>query len=331
MGFALLRRASLAAFAFSALALLATAATAQRAHAAPPPPKAAQNQEAERLFREAIRLRDSGDFAAACPKFADSFAVDPAPGTLVNLGDCEVRLGKIISAAAHYKLAAAGFPKGDKRRDLVAQKAAELEPKFAHLTITLAPSVTDAAKITRGGAPLDRKEVGVSVAVDPGKLPVVVSLSDHEDSIYELTLDEGQTKDLVVDVGAAETKASPIIVEKPVAGISPMRAAGFVVGGVGIVGLGLGVVTGILAMGKASTVKEHCDTTTYACDPDGVDAARAGEVLAPLSTVAFIAGGVLLAGGLVMVLVGGKKKEASVSFVPSFGPSGASGAFVGSF
>lgn len=294
------------------------------------------SQEAERLFREGVRLRDAGDFNAACPKFADSFAIDPAPGTLVNLGDCEVRIGKIVSAAGHYKLAAAGFPKGDKRREMVAQKAADLEPKFAHLTIRLAPTVPASARITRAGATFDRSEVGVSVAVDPGKLAVVVSASERKDAVYDMTLAETEARDLTVDVGAPlDTKvvSTVKIVDRPVTtGVSPVRAAGFVVGGIGLVGVGLGAVTGILAMGKASIVKEHCNTTTYECDADGVDAARAGEILAPLSTVAFIAGGVLLAGGVVMILAGGKKKEAAtVSFVPSFGPQGASAALVGSF
>ena len=53
-------------------------------------------------------------------------------------------------------------------------------------------------------------------------------------------------------------------------------------------------------------------------------------MLAPLSTVGFIAGGVLVTTGLVLVLVGGKKKEA-VSFVPVVGPTFAQAAFVGTF
>ncbi len=325
MGPAVLRRVT------SLVALLALVAFASTA-------RADGAGDAERLFREGVRLRDGGDFASACPKFADSFALDPAPGTLVNLGDCEVRIGKLIAAIEHYKLAVAGFPKGDKRRDLLAQKLVSVEPKLAHLTILVAPTVPETARITRGAAPFDRHDSGVSVTTDPGKLVVVVAAEGRTDSTYDVELGEGQSKELQVDVGAPVPQkpvAPPraAIAESPPAGTEPrpLRTAGFIVGGVGVAGLGVGVVTGLMAMSKASTVRSHCDTTTYACDSEGVDAAKSGNVLAPVSTVSFIAGGVLLAGGVTMVLLGGKKKESTVSLVPTAGPLGGGAMLVGRF
>jgi hypothetical protein len=299
----------------------------------------ADGAEAERLFREGVRLRDAGDFNAACPKFADSFAADPAPGTLVNLGDCEARIGKLVAANEHYKLAVAGFPKGDKRRELVAQKAAAIEPRIAHLAIKLLSSVPESARVMRGGSPFDRKENGVPVAVDPGTLSVVVSASERKDAVYDVTLAEGQTQELQVDVGAPLDAKVVVVVpppsEKkgavPASGTPTLRTAGYVVGGVGVMSVGVGVVTGILAAGKASTVKEHCNTTTYACDSDGVDAAKAGNVLAPVSTITLIAGGILAAGGITMVVLSGKKKEPQVSFVPALSPGGGGASLVGTF
>ena len=298
--------------------------------------------DAERLFREGVKLRDAGDFTSACPKFADSFALDPAPGTLVNLGDCEVRIGKLTAAIEHYKLAVAGFPKGDKRRDLVAQKATAVEPKLAHLTIKLAPTVPETARITRAGAPFDRKESGVAVTMDPGSVSIVVTAPDRQDATYPITLGEGESKEATVDVGApvekkavatpASNKAAPASTpaSAPPSG-NGMKTAGYVAGGIGLVSLGVGTVTGIMAMGKANDVKQHCDTQTYACDSTGVEAAHAGNTLAPVSTVTLIAGAVLVAGGVTLVVISGKKKEPQVSFVPAFGPSGGGGSVVGRF
>ncbi len=324
MGPAVLRRVTSLV---SLLALVALASTARADGAG----------DAERLFREGVRLRDGGDFASACPKFADSFALDPAPGTLVNLGDCEVRIGKLIAAIEHYKLAIAGFPKGDKRRDLLSQKLVSVEPKLAHLTIRVAPTVPETARITRGAAPFDRHESGVSVTTDPGKLVVVVAADGRTDSTYDVELGEGQSKELQVDVGAPVPE-KPVAAPRPVIAEKlatteprPLRTAGFIVGGVGVAGLGVGVVTGLMAMGKASTVRSHCDTTTYACDSEGVDAAKSGNVLAPVSTVSFIAGGVLLAGGVTMVFLGSKKKESTVSLVPTAGPLGGGAMLIGMF
>jgi hypothetical protein len=310
----------------------------------------ADSAAAERLFREGIRLRDDGDFAAACPKFADSFAQDPAPGTLVNLGDCEVRIGKLMAAIEHYKLAVSGFPKGDKRRELVAQKATAVEPKLAHLTVRVAPTVPDNARITRGGAPFERNSGGVAITVDPGKITLVVSANARQDATYDVELAEGQSKEVVVDIGAPAVVSAPATPRGPASdrptpdrpasdkassatsgSARPLRTAGFIVGGVGIVGLGVGAVTGILATAKASTVRDHCDTTTYVCDSQGVDAAHSGNTFATVSTVTLIAGGALLAGGAAMIYLGGKKKESSVAIVPAFGPAGGSATLVGRF
>jgi hypothetical protein len=90
--------------------------------------------------------------------------------------------------------------------------------------------------------------------------------------------------------------------QTPPAHSSPLKTAGLVVGAVGLVGLGVGTVFGVLAMSKNSSANDgHCGSAfggTNNCDATGLslrsDAVKFGNV----STVAFIAGGVLAAGGL---------------------------------
>ena len=43
---------------------------------------------AESLFREGKRLSGEHKFAEACPKFAESYKLDPGLGTLLNLAIC---------------------------------------------------------------------------------------------------------------------------------------------------------------------------------------------------------------------------------------------------
>jgi hypothetical protein len=107
-----------------------------------------------------------------------------------------------------------------------------------------------------------------------------------------------------------------------------VRTAGFVLGGIGVAGIATGAVTGILALGRASTVKSHCPGD--ACDPQGLDAASQGKWLAPTSTVAFVAGGAFLAAGAYLVLFRGRA-SANVVVAPT-AMAGAAGAIVrGSF
>jgi hypothetical protein len=77
-----------------------------------------------------------------------------------------------------------------------------------------------------------------------------------------------------------------------------------VLGGVGIAGVAVGAVTGVMVLGKKSTVDEECNEQKR-CSQTGLDAADAGSTLGTVSGIGFIAGGVLLGAGAVLVLTSG--------------------------
>src|SRR6478752_1211600 len=57
---------------------------------------------AEALFRDGRALMEAGNYKDACPKLEESYAQDPATGTLLALGICQEHVGKTASAWATY-------------------------------------------------------------------------------------------------------------------------------------------------------------------------------------------------------------------------------------
>src|SRR5450755_138380 len=73
-------------------------ATAQADPTADPNP-------AEVLFKEAVQLLEQRDFAAACPKLAQSFELDPVGGTALDLAFCYESQDRLASAIETYRAA----------------------------------------------------------------------------------------------------------------------------------------------------------------------------------------------------------------------------------
>jgi hypothetical protein len=98
------------------------------------------------------------------------------------------------------------------------------------------------------------------------------------------------------------------------------RTLGFVALGGGGLGLALGAITGLLVLGKHSDLSNRC--------PSGVcygDAARdlsGYHALGTVSTIAFVAGGVLGAGGVVLLATAPSERKGDAEAKLSVGPTG---------
>jgi hypothetical protein len=177
--------------------------------------------------------------------------------------------------------------------------------------------------------------------VDPGPVTLVVVTPGRADRPYTLTLHEGDQVEQTLQAGdvagaapSAPASGAPVASAPDVAPAPAQpsggvrRTLGFVLGGVGVAGLATGAVTGLLALDRASTVKAHCPG--LACDPQGLSAASQGQWLASTSTVAFIAGGVLVAAGAYFVFFGGSRSS-SVAIAPAVGPQTGGAILQGAF
>lgn len=263
---------------------------------------------AEQFFLDGRAAMKRKEFEKARAMFAESQRLDPAPGTLVNLAVAEEKVGKLSLAWEHARAAMEGLPEGDDRKTVARTLLDSLEPRLARLTLRADKALPEGTKITVDDVELSVASLGVALPEDPGEHRVVIKSPGRKDLSVAVKLKEGGKETYTVQLGEISSeKVTPGGGEgghtggaatEP--GSSPLRAMGYVAGGLGIAGLAVGSVFGILTIDRKNTTEAHCKPT---CDSTGLSAESDGKTYGPVSTISFIAGGVLLAGGVTLILV----------------------------
>ena len=293
---------------------------------------------AQSLFDEAIRLMEAGKFSEACPKLAESQRLDPGGGTLLNLGLCREKEGKLASAWAVYDEALSQAIKdGRKDRETIARAAVDqLNGKLAKLVI----DVSDAARRTAGlsiqldGAPIRQAAWGVLTPIDRGDHTIVVTAPNKRDYTTKVTVvNDGDVQH--VSIPALEN--APIVHHDRGGAIVPERRSnqalvGWITGAVGVAFVGVGVATGIEAIDQHSQSNAHCPTDNT-CDQQGVDAENRAKTFAWISDFGVGIGAAAIVTGLVLVITA-PRAPAHVSrsvVVPVVTGHGAGAAFSMSF
>jgi hypothetical protein len=306
------------------------------------PAPAQEAPSARALFEEAIAALEQGELARACAKLSESYALVARVSTVAKLAECNERQGKLILAWKHYLEAVRVAPTtGDepgKPEKLLAvvERAAALERRLGRLTVQLveAPAGT---RVRREG-PHDAVEIaaaslGVAVPVDPGRHIVIATPPSGPERRFEVELGEGDARVVEIGFGTAPAApppptppplAPPPLAPPPLAppppagapraegGMAPLAIAGIAVGAAGAVGLGIGAAFGASAISKKDESEPHCDGNV--CDDEGADLRDEGIVAGDVSTALFIAGGALLAGGVVLFLVAPSSAHEQASF-----------------
>lgn len=257
---------------------------------------------AEVLFREGREAMGSGDYARACAKFRESNRLDPAPGTVLNIGGCEEKLGHVATAWSLFSEVTQRLPSSDERYVVAAQRVAALEPRLPRLTISLAPGAPAGARVFRDGVELKAASLDTALPVDPGDHEIAVEAPGRARKVVHSSLRESERKKEIVDAGPVQDKA---LAGKPK---HHDKTWGWVLGGVGVAGLGVGAVTGVMVLGKKSTVDDNCDSARR-CNQTGIDAADSGRTLGTISGASFIIGAIATTAGAYILLSGDDKEH----------------------
>ncbi|MDB4996277.1 MAG: hypothetical protein JWM74_3709, partial [Myxococcaceae bacterium] len=227
---------------------------------------AAHAQSADELFQQGVQLFARGETKVACDKFAASYKLDPAPGTLYNLAGCHEKDGRLGLARQEFRELverATQAGKADKA-EVARQRAEAIESHLPKIALTFGAGA-NATEIVVDGQPLAKEawqkpivaEAGAHT-VDfkaPGKTPATRKVTTAGEASTALEVPT------LVDANAPATPPPPPPtsdtlkhdhVEPPPEPASGggTRTLGFIVGGAGIAVLGVGTVFGIMALGQ---------------------------------------------------------------------------------
>jgi hypothetical protein len=130
------------------------------------------------LFKEARADARNGNHAAACPKLRESYALDPAVGTLLNLADCDEREGHLVGAMRRFEDGLARLPATDARASYVRTRIHALDARI--------PRISGALGIGQRLF-VDGHEVPIVPAaghpLDPGRHELVVQRAEERASV----------------------------------------------------------------------------------------------------------------------------------------------------
>jgi hypothetical protein len=286
---------------------------------------------AEALFEDARKLVATGNYADACPKFADSERLDPSAATLLNLANCFEKLGHKATAWATYREAAsAANAAGRADYVSIAQRHADtLAVRLARLTLNV-PQPTEGVVVQRDGVVVAPAEWGVAIPVDVGSHAVLANAPGHKPWTSSIDV-AGDGALAVVNVppleplplDAANAAAPATATDQPrnAAVVAPssgptawapqprgthgdgQRIAGWIIGGLGVVGIGVGTALAVVATNKYQDSLGNCDKANLnLCNAQGLatrnDARSAGDA----ATWALGLGAVAVVGGVVLWL-----------------------------
>jgi hypothetical protein len=313
---------------------------------------AADIETARQLYNQGVEMRDRGDLRGALEKLKAAHALGNTPITGVELCKTHAALAQPVEArevclgVGRIPPLAGETPRSQDARNEAARIAEEMRPRIAvvRLHITGVPPGRDPTVIV-DGAPVPLAAIGEARAVNPGRHDVMAKVGNGPETRTQIDVGPGESKDISLPVTAIADELPP---PPPGGGERPpprergntLATVGWVIGGIGV---GIGAVTGFVALSDKSDLDKNCGNKICGVDQHGnLDSAkRWGNV----STTFFVIGGAGALLGLIATLsapsrVSGQaappralaftpSKSSPLTITPDFGPGG--GGVHGSF
>lgn len=274
---------------------------------------------AEVLFDQGLAAMQKGHHETACPLLAESYRLDPLPGVLFTLAECEAAWGKAATALLHYQsftnwltsLDATRRADFDERRKIALEKIAALSLVAPELAIEVSPAAPAALLVKRNEEVVPPSSYGVGKKVDPGEYRVSAELEGTVvwERTYTLLARDRASVEVPWRVSPEsdppERSATPVPMQRPAQPADDLSqrdendvpASVYVVGGIGAAALAAGLVAGGIAWSKKAPMAKNCSGNV--CNDIGYEAATSAQQAATWSTIGVSVG----AAGIVTAFV----------------------------
>lgn len=266
---------------------------------------------ADAYFTVGIKGMEDKNFDLACPNLEKSQKMDPKPGTLFALADCERQWDRFVISLNYFDeyLRQVEAMSLDKRKNhavranLAKAHKAMMVKEVAQLVIVLPADVPSDAKVYRDGIELPNETLDKVQYVEAGNHLIRLEVEGMAAIEQTIFFEKGKVRRLEFDLAAVapihsveeqpaplepvkEAKQAPTaVVLPPKADKSPsnrMRTGGFVALGIGAAGFATWGVTGALALSHRETMQANCPNLF--CDSNGRAAVDSGRMLSHLAT-----------------------------------------------
>jgi hypothetical protein len=279
-------------------ALVLVVLSAGVASAASPKEKA----EARALVNDAKKAMKDKRFADAEQALRRANDLDASPQTSVDLASALAAEGKLVEASRmlhDVDASAAAAPATKKTHEQLKKALAEIEPRIPWIQVDVGGPSAGQSQTSIDGKDIDASS---EVPLDPGDHKVAVAAEGFEPAEKSVSLSEGAHEHLRLDLTPIAKAPPPPVAKRS----SAPAIVAFSLGGAGLI---VGGAAGVAALSQTRDARSQCAGNL--CPPSAASAIDRSKRSGTISTVGFIAGGVGVAAGIILLLVApGSAKEA---------------------
>lgn len=299
--------------------LIVTAATTASAD-----PSLSDRETARSLMDDGDAKRDKSDFKAALKSYEAADAIMHVPTTGLEVARAQAQLGQLLEARETLGRVNRLPPKpGEPAPFAAARKTAEaltaeIGARIPSVTVLVTnPEPGQATVVVFDGEIVPPAASAAPRKVNPGRHSVVARSGALEKK-QDFDVAERESKTVTIDLKppAAVTKPEePVVTSSGPSSLPKILSFGGF--GLGLVGIGVGSVTGLMSISQVNDVKKGCPNNV--CPTSSQSDIDSAKSLGTISTIAFIAGGVGVGAGIIGLVL--QSKQSTTEEAPPPGTS----------